>query len=391
MKEMQRTGEFLKKGILITFIVLLAMGAACSAGSTEVAGTPAEPKNIATRAASSAEPWKEKWENTLAEARKEGKLLINDSGAGPEVRAVLTKVFRDKFGIDIEYNLGRSNELIVKIRTERNAGLYLVDLLLSGTGSPTTILKPEKIIDPLDPTLILPEVLNKIVWYRGDLPWVDDGHYQLAPFVSPKVPIFINTNLVKQGVITSYQDLLKPEWKGKLTINDPTRLGGGNSWFTAMVDLFGVDYLRKMAAQNVVLVTDNRLHADWVAQGKYPVGIAMDDDLTVSYMRAGAPIAFVVPKEGTWLSSGGAGISLVNKPPHPNAAKVFINWLLSKEGSTEFSRAHGHHSMREDVPTDFLAPEKIRKPGVEYYPLWKHDISEKKVPGQKLAAEIFSK
>lgn len=58
---------------------------------------------------------------------------------------------------------------------------------------------------------------------------------------------------------------------------------------------------------------------------------------------------------------------MINKPAHPNAAKVFLNWFLSREGQTVFTRAHGGHSARIDVPTEGLDPDLVRKPGVKYF------------------------
>ena len=85
------------------------------------------------------------------------------------------------------------------------------------------------------------------------------------------------------------------------------------------------------------------------------------------YKEAGAPLAFVSTVEGTYLSVGGGNISIVNKAAHPSAARVFINWFLSKEGQTLITKIDGVQSARLDVSTEGVDPMKIRQPGAKYF------------------------
>lgn len=75
----------------------------------------------------------------------------------------------------------------------------------------------------------------------------------------------------------------------------------------------------------------------------------------------------LVPKEGTVITTGIGAISLINRAAHPNAAKLFINWFLSKEGQTLYSRAYNSHSARVDVPTEGIDPATLRVAGEKYY------------------------
>lgn len=111
---------------------------------------------------------------------------------------------------------------------------------------------------------------------------------------------------------------------------------------------------------------DERLQVEWVARGRYPLGVAASSDIVTEFLKAGAPLAEVTPVEGTYVTSGSGAVAFVEKAPHQNAAKIFINWLLSREGQTIFSKAMGRQSAREDVPTDFLLPSRIRQPGGKY-------------------------
>ncbi|MBI4334701.1 MAG: extracellular solute-binding protein [Chloroflexi bacterium] len=373
-------------GILLLLTVYIAT--ACGRG---VAPAPANPATPASSTTGDSRPsWEKEWESVQQAARKEGKLTIY-TAIGPEVRDVLIKGFKEKFGLDLDIVIGRSTENMVKLNRERGAGLYQVDLWMSGTGSATEILAPQGILDPFDNLLILPEALDKKAWWEGDLPWVDKGHYQLAFLASPKVPISFNTDLVKPGEVTSYRDLLNPKWKGKIVMEDPSTLGSGNAWATAVATaILDKDYLRKLGAQEPVIGRDSRLLAEWVARGKYPVGLAIKGEEIIRFKKSGAPTQLVTPSEGTYVTGSAGCLSVVNKAPHPNAVKLFVNWALTRDGGTILSRAHGYQSARVDVATDFLEPENIRQSGMKYFNQDKHEYSSQKIPMQDMAKEIFN-
>jgi iron(III) transport system substrate-binding protein len=97
---------------------------------------------------------------------------------------------------------------------------------------------------------------------------------------------------------------------------------------------------------------------DAIVKGKHLVLIGVSEPTADEWTRKGLPVAIVNPrqlKEGTGLSASSSGLGFFNKAPHPNAAKVYINWLLSKEGQTGFVQASGYISSRLDVPTDHAA------------------------------------
>lgn len=371
--------------LCLVFVTL----AACAQSLTATPATTTPKDGAFSPSAVSKASWEAQWEKVQLEAKKEGKLSIYYAG-GPEVRETLIRTLREKFGVELDMVVGRPPELITKLRRERSAGLYLLDIFMTGTGSPTAILAPDGILDSLHGAIILPEVLDKKVWWEGDIPWVDKEGYQIAFLASPKVPISVNTDLVRSGEITSYRDLLNPKWKGKIAMEDPSTLGSGNAWITAMATaVMDLDFLRALAKQELVIGRDSRVLAEGVARGKYPVGLAIKGEEITEFKKVGAPLEFIMPKEGTYVTAGAACLSLVNKAPHPNATKLFINWALTREGGTILSRSHGYQSARIDVATDFLQPENVRQPGIKYFNQDKHEYSSQKIPMQDVASQIF--
>ncbi len=335
----------------------------------------APPQNLvsATTGQTEEEAWQTKWEKLVKSAQKEGRIVIYTS-EGAEPRAAMSKTFKNKYGIEVETMTARSLQLIEKMFTERRAGLNLVDVFISGSTDMIVRLKPSGFLDPPESELLLPELKDPAIiaklWHDGKISFVDQETRLILTFAAyTTVPFASNTDLVKPSEIKSYKDLLQPKWKGKISINDPTMPGAGGKWFgmalwAKMVD---VDYMKKLAEQEPAIVTDTRLQVDWLAQGKYPLAIAAKTGVFTDFVAAGAPLQRLpAPIEGAYLSSGGGNFAMVKGRPHPNAAKLYLNWLLSQEGQTVFSIASGRQSRRLDVSKDHLDPTQIIEPGTKY-------------------------
>lgn len=383
--------------LVVLVLLLVSLLAACApkaapAPAPQVPAPAAAPARAPAPAITgAAKPaWQTEWERVVAEGKKEGRVTLYTS-AGVPARAGLTAGLKAAYGISLEAISGRSAETTTKLFAERRAGLYLWDIFLSGTTTLLTELKPVGALDPLEPALILPDVtdpeLIKKVWWQGTLRWIDQDHYLLASRMYPQPPIAINTNLVKPDDIKSYNDLLDPKWKGKMVFRDPTI--AGTSFVPALDEIMGRDWLLKLAKNEPVIMRDERLMLDWLTHGKTPIALGPKVDTYFDLKKAGAPIQAITPKEGTWVTSGSGTITLINRAAQPNAARVFINWFLSKEGQTIYSKAAGGQSVREDVPTDFLAPEEIRQPGVKLLMTEQEDAIIKKATMFNVAKEIF--
>ncbi len=336
--------------------------------------------------------WEANWKKTLDAAKNEGKVHIY-SVASNAVRSALSKEFTKKYGIQLEFVTARGSELVEKLSSERRANIYLADLYIGGSTTPTTSFKPAGFLDPLKPLLVLPEVTNPKLWYGGGLYFGDkEKQYVVCPVLTAANNyLSVNADLVKPGEIKAYKDLLNPKWKGKIIINDPTIAGAGSRWFAVVADQFtGLDYMRDLAKQEPFLTRDQRLQAEWVARGKYAIAIGVQPDLQAEFIKAGAPIKTVIPEEGTWLGGGPGLIVYFNRAPHPNAAKIFVNWFLSKEGQTLYSKTAAAESARLDVPTDHLNKDDLRVPGVKYFISEDEEFLIKKTEYEsKWAKEVF--
>ncbi len=334
------------------------------------------------------EAWEEEWERVKAAARKEGKVVITGN-VGPGA-AVLRKVLNEKFGINPEFMIGRGSEVIQRIKSEQSAGVYTFDVILSSTMNIILYLKPAGGVERIDTALILPEVKDPKLWYQGKIPWVDvEKRYHLAFFAVPKSGVVVNSQLVKQKDIRSYYDLLDPKWKGKILINDPTVSGAGNAWFTPLAEEIGREYFARLLKQDPLVFRDQRLMTEWVARGKYPILLGCDENTAAEFIKVGAPITGIQLKEGAYTTQSNGAVSIPIRAPHPNAAKVVLNWVLSREGGALLSQAMLTQSSRVDVPTDFLPVYDVRQPGMKYVDSSPEEYQFKKNEYIKMAKEIF--
>lgn len=350
--------------LLVVFALL-----ACAPREALTQTPSGQPPSISENQAASATArsgWEEQWNRVLAMSKREGKIVVYTT-AGTEVRTALVPAFQEKYGIPADFVMGKGAEISQKLLTERKAGINLADVYIGGTTTMVTQLQPGGVSAPLDNALILPEVTNPKAWWGDSLLWVDSKHMALA-FNAYSLPAYaINTSIIKPDELKSYRDLLNPKWKGKISLNDPTTAGIGEKGMSFVLQTMGVDFVKDFAKQEPVIIRDQRLQVEWLAHGKYPVALFCKSDPVAEFLKAGAPIKELIPVEGQALTSGSGNLSLIEGAPHPNAARLFINWLLSKEGQGLFSKASLVQSAREDIPTDYLDAVKLRQPGVKYF------------------------
>ncbi|MEX0802656.1 MAG: extracellular solute-binding protein [Candidatus Binatia bacterium] len=288
--------------------------------------------------------WQVRWEQVLTQAKNEGRVVVFGP-PGAVIRKALIEGFTKAFpGIEIEYVGGRSTEGAVKLQAERDGGVYSADVFL---GAPTTALfqlKPMGALEPIEPSLILPEVKDVKHWRENVLEFSDkEGRFVLV-FVTENSPVAIyNPKQVRRDEIDELYKLLNPKLKGKIVINDPRTSGAGVPYFRFIWVTLGPEkaseYYRRIREQAGAVDRDQRRQIEWIARGKYALLLSPSGGLLGQLRQQG--LRFDVLEEykdiGTTLSSSFGNLMLINKAPHPNAAAVFINWLLTRDGQIVWS------------------------------------------------------
>jgi len=324
--------------------------------------------------------WQSEWNKTVTAAKKEGRLVIygGEEITHPEILNEFAKKYPE---IKVVTGSGRGSTLGPRILAERRAKKYLVDLFSGGPGTPYRVLYRGKALDPINPTFILPEVKDTSKWYGGKHHYADPKDAYLFIFegsISGGASIYYNTNMVDPKEFKSYFDILNPKWKGKISFYNPTASGGG---LNSVISLYsnpqlGPKFIRRLFGEmDVTIFRSRRQGPDWLATGKYPLCFSCRDMRRA--MRQGLPIDQIPPeslKEMEPVIGGGGSsvIVLINKAPHPNAAKLFINWYLSREGQMTWQRVmntiviEASDSMRIDIPKNNVMMASKRLEGVKY-------------------------
>lgn len=386
---------WIKLRVLPVFLLIALSVAACASpagpsGADKTGPSPAALPSPAERADRSRPSWEMEWDKTLLEAKKEGKVVIVGGFGVAMAREPFIAAMKNKFGIDLDITVGPSPVLYQKIANERRAGLYQSDVWLGGAIDFVSELFPNKVLQPVEPYLILPEVKDAKLWFGGELPvW---GGQREAFFSLMNISSFtaINKTLVKPEDITSYSDFLRPNLKGKIAMADPTVSGAGRSWFTMSYKIMGPNFHKEFVKQEPVMTRDFRQMTEWLAASKFAVAIGVDSAGIRRAIRDGFPL-YMLPlyKEGAVIGAGGGQAGVFNNLPHPNATKIFINWLLSKEGMLTFSKATGMATRRIDVPTDHLDASMVPDPKKQYV-FENQKYIEEDVQLVNVAREIFA-
>ena len=316
--------------------------------------------------------WQEEWEKVLAAAKKEGQVTVYISG----YEAVLPEFEKEYPEIKLISVSGRGSQLAQRLITERRGDKYLADVFNSGGVTTHGQLHMAKVLDPIKPALILPEITDTSKWYQKRHHYNDTENQYVFSYVGSATygAVNYNTKLVDVKDFKSYWDLLNPKWKGKIVSRD-VRMpgpGSGNHRLFYHHPEIGPSFIRKLYGEmDVTLFRDYRQGPDWLAVGKFAICLSCDVDVL---KQKGLPVDTFGPnvfKEGGGLVQQFGTVTLVNRAPHPNAARVFINWLLSRKGQIALQKVttsgeSPSDSLRIDIPKDEVPYLNRRLDDVKY-------------------------
>ncbi|HEV8722983.1 MAG TPA: extracellular solute-binding protein [Candidatus Binatia bacterium] len=318
--------------------------------------------------------WQLDWEKTLQAAKQEGQISIY-AALGPYHPQIFAEFQKDYPEIKATVTHGSSNRISPRLFAERRAGKYLADTYLGGPTSLYSFYKND-LFDPLASILVLPEVVDTSLWWERK-------HFYIEPerkyiFINEGsvsgFTITYNTQLAKPAEFKSYWDLFQPKWKGKIVSLDARDPGFGASElrFLYYHPELGPEFIRRLFGEmHAVLSREHQQAINWVGAGKVTLCVFCRDGFASHAKAQGLPVDYINHndlKEMPRLRGSASAITLVNKAPHPNAAKVFINWFLSRRGQIVYQDSHGDRdSLRTDIPKDKIPAAQRRLPDRKYF------------------------
>jgi iron(III) transport system substrate-binding protein len=328
------------------------------------------------------------WEQVVAAARKEGKVAVNTfTGQG---YARIIKLFSQAYPeIKVEHTNLESPDFAPRVIQERKAGVYTWDVTTIPTSTALQVLKPSGVWDPIRPAILAPEVRSDAAWRGGfDAGFLDRDKLTYAFALTRSLGIFVNAELVKPGELASVKDLLAPKWKGKIAISDP-RVIGSTFWPLTVARLkLGEGIMKRLLIdQEPVLSRDRNQLSEFMVRGRYPIGIGLNV-LAIQDFQAhgvGRSVKTLLLPELDYQSSGST-VWLLNRAPHPNAARVFINWLLTKPAQAAWAKELQTNSRFAGVEPG--NPDAVVPPGVTLTQIDSEELLGEVIRTQELARHL---
>jgi iron(III) transport system substrate-binding protein len=292
-------------------------------------------------AAASAHAQSEDWNKVIADAKKEGKLILYTAFTGQKSTKDVADAFEKTYSIPVEVLEGRASEIRERVRVEQAAGRFAADVMFTSEGQTKLYDREDKSVAPLPMT---PARANVKQRYHLQVP--------MAAVMSIPYGILVNTGQVKEAdQPKSWADLADPKWKGKILADDTRAAGGGYLWFFVTYGILGEGYHVKVAANAPVLTRDQRESQRRTARGEFAVYIPLT--LPDAAALKGLPVKAIIPTEGVPYVLYG-NIVLKNAP-HPNAAKLYLDFLQSRTAQLIYARlGHGYviDGIENEIPPD---------------------------------------
>ena len=338
--------------------LVLAM-AGCGGGNDEAAATDPNASGLPA--------------DLISAAQKDGTLALATSTNINAADSKIFDVFSKTFNIKVTQVSGNTAELNSKILAERAQGVHSVDMAILGDTGHTNFLKAKAYVPVLD-DIVISDLKDRSDWYTPEIPFLaaDTDQKYVTDYlvrVDPNLTrIYYNTQKIPSAdldQLTTMQDFAtNPKWKGRIVIPDVGD-GAGDGGLTGLQYTWmrlGPDWFKQLFANNTPIVvgpSQSRQITDGLAQGKWWVCLFCDEISAdaATAQKDGLPVAQLTKtlKEGPATDTTGH-MAVFEGAPHANAAKLFLNWILTKQGQKVVNEqidpavASGAAALRKSAP-----------------------------------------
>jgi iron(III) transport system substrate-binding protein len=271
-------------------------------------------------------------------AKKDGKVVIY--GQGGDEWTPIIKAFNQRYpGIQVEAQDMRGREAREKIIAEQGAGQVVADLVTSGEQTMAELREGGFLQPYKSPELrfVYKEFLDQLGFRNA---------YRINIY-----GITINTRLVPPAdEPKSWKDLVNPKYRGKIASQDPRGSGGAFGILACLSKIHGMEFIRQLAKQNIFFGSNNSQLVVGLVRGEHGLMISSNwtDTAFQKAFKRGGPVKFIKPEEG--IRAVQISFSVVKNAPHPNAAKLFIDWNLSEEGQKLLTQELEYTPARKEIP-----------------------------------------
>jgi ABC-type Fe3+ transport system substrate-binding protein len=356
-----RLNHRLRAGFTIATLAALLGAAACAAGTPESTAPSGGGATATTGWLANAPA---AWQELMTKAKAEGSVVV---GGPAQLAQPMTAAFQRDTGLTLQWVGGTGGQLSARMQQEVAAGQSSMDLKLGGAQE--LLADWKSLLAPLKDQLILPSVTDGGNWRLGAIDWYDpDKAYMLKGSAYVYGWPVVNSDIVKPSDITAWQDLLKPEYKGKIASLDISQPSSGQGTGHFLMETQGEQFVRSLyKGQQVKFTADFDQAMTWLARGTYPILLGIPQSFVQKYVAQGIKAQAVLPAdEPGYLTSGFSVIMQPKNPPHPAAAQVFLNWYASQPGQQAYDGVMLEVSQRKDVDLSKV-PDYLKPKGGQQY------------------------
>lgn len=297
----------------------------------------------------------------IAQAKQEGSTLTVYGSLAPSEAKPMAAAFEKKYGVKVELWRAISERVVQRAVSEARAGRHAVDVIATN-GPEMESLAREQILTPY------------YTPHEADLPAAGIPKHRL--YMPDRLQFFVvgyNTNLVKkEDLPASIKGFADPRWQGKLGLET-----GDAEWMATLVKKWGeaegMAFFRKLSAMRPEVRKGHVLLAQLVSAGEIPVGLTAYSANVETLKRKGAPIDYA-PIDAIARTQG---IGIAKNAPHPAAALLYVNFVLSAEGGQRLYESLGRPPVNRKVKsklTDFehtfLDPVTVLDEAGKWDKLW---------------------
>jgi len=288
-----------------------------------------------------------------AQGKPEDSVVVYSAADSDMVNAVVAAFEKKYPGIKVSTVVAGTGEIIKRMEAEKERPL----------GDVGWSFGPEAIGDKKG--LFEPYLSKEAAgFFPGQVP----ADRVWTPFTTMPYVIMYNKKLVSEAEKPkAWKDVLDSRWKGKVAYADASKSGSSYTLLVTWLSIYGKDeagwkFVEDLLRQCKVLPKSSMTYQG-VANGEYPIGLTFEQ-AAFDYLKGGAPIGLIYPTEGTAITLDGSAI--IKNAPHPNAAKLFLDFTVSKEMQELMVDRFGRRSVRRDVgsPAGLPALDKIK--AIEY-------------------------
>ena len=327
--------RYLVSLLLLASVVLACAPAPVATTAQSPGAPPAAPAPAASRDPDEPDP------QLVEAARREGSVVWYTS-VDLSVAQSLAKAFTEKYGVQAEVNRNGSERIFAQFMKEADTGVNAADVVHTSDASNFIEMKDKGYLATYRPAAaerFLPAYRDRMI----------DPDNQWFGMRITLYTIAYNPNLARpEELPANWKDLGDPRYRGKLVVAHPSYSGIALTYIHTLLGLYGWDYFRAIAATDPLIVQSAIDVTSKVVGGERAIGAGSNDYSNYAQIKKGQPIKQLLPNEGLPFILSPQGIA--KTAPHPNAAKLFAEYALSREGQSFLVNEGGLYSVREDVP-----------------------------------------